>query len=128
MAPPLRRTHRSSRPRTSPAYDETLARSARHIVQPQVGLNAMISALGGLKAPWVPRCLIFAALRLQEVSATQKFTPRSSHPPECNRWERSTNRIYYLEGPNPCKNKLFPELTVFLTQTVANMAQTPKII
>lgn len=32
----------------------------------------MVSALGNLKAPW-------------EVSATQKFTPRQSHPPEPHR-------------------------------------------
>ena len=68
--------HGLGTPRTRPirprAQEETLPPSARHVLQPQVGLNAMISALGGLKAPW-------------EVSATQKFTPRSSHPPEANR-------------------------------------------
>lgn len=68
-------TPRSARPRTTPSYRAdcgTFTRQARHIVAPQVGLNAMVSALGGLKAPW-------------EVSATQKFTPRLSHPPETHR-------------------------------------------
>lgn len=65
----------SSAWRTTPSYRAdcgTFTRPARHIVAPQVGLNAMVSALGGLKAPW-------------EVSATQKFTPRLSHPPETHR-------------------------------------------
>ncbi|CAJ1398587.1 unnamed protein product [Effrenium voratum] len=59
---------RSARPSTTPSYNwesATFSRSARHIVTPQVGLSAMVSALGNLKAPW-------------EVSATQKFTPRMS--------------------------------------------------
>lgn len=40
--------------------------SARHIIQPQVGMSAMVSALGNLSAPW------------EQPSAQKLFSPRAA--------------------------------------------------
>eukprot|EP00439_Symbiodinium_sp_Y106_P026835 s7454_g3.t1 len=63
---------RPTQPSTGGSYQPSVgafSRSARHIVTPQVGLSAMVQALGDLKAPW-------------EVTSTQKFTPRRETPPD----------------------------------------------
>jgi len=69
--------HKAGAHHVSPSEDSTLSMSARHILKPQVGVSAMISALGDMKPLWEQRSLTARS----SAGTPTTPTPRSSRTP-----------------------------------------------